>query len=935
MSVVVGLGLGGPVFSARGGATRNGALLGEPVWGPKGLLRDLELRLGLAPIDESIGARLSRWTARIKSLEDEHAFYRQSFTVDELGTAAVLLEWRDGLVEAGWDGARIVGGLTRLDALAAIERHEPEGMPLGDADRLVRIERSLESLATSESRRLYDAVIFLEPPSLWPRRWRSIFDSLAVRGTSFSRFDFDLPGAPPRSDLALLQARLTGCRESTKGAVRGDGTVVLLRGNTPTDLAELTAALLARGRAAGATDVVVRCRDAESLESALFRHGLPAQGCSGESVWRPAMQLLPLAVELAFEPRDPYRLLELLTLSVGPFRGVLGARLARAVARQPGIGGKEWRLQKEEGARRLRDRHSRLERERGSSDLEAERLADAVVSERLKLLAAWLEAPGATRGGISRAELLGVVERVRVWLHGRLRGGEVDTYSVAYAQAVAFGAVVSNDTRDVFTQEDARQLVDRFARSEQGHDLSVDEAGRVAHLDHPTALLGSCDRVFLWSFVAGVERRPSRSPWNEEERAALSAAGVDLVDPSAALHAEAESWRRCVLAARERVVFVVPRAIKGTAAVPHPLWDEIRARLALDDTGVARITHDASRILDGTAKSRLVRVTTCTPVRLPEGRGEWIVPSDVLGASSSSSSETTTSVSALETIATCPLAWVLEYRAVLRSGAMSKVATGALLSGGLGHRLVEELFAEGAFDLAEDDFVGRVNSRFEELLRTEGATLLLPGASIERLQLTRQMRRAMRDLHRYLERIGCRIAAVEEVVTTDSAVGSLHGRLDLRLEGRNGNEDRRAILDLKWGASTYRAALADGRAVQLAVYSRAVARIYGCPAPPAAYFALASSQVLSTDAEMQPTRTIGGASLEETWGRAEATARAVLERIERGTIHVVGTKHSLPLLDALGVPDDHRGRHFEAAREAACSYCDYDALCGRKWQALS
>lgn len=300
-----------------------------------------------------------------------------------------------------------------------------------------------------------------------------------------------------------------------------------------------------------------------------------------------------------------------------------------------------------------------------------------------------------------------------------------------------------------------------------------------------------------------------------------------------------------------------------------------------------------------------------------------------------STRSTTTSVSALEAIATCPLAWVFEHRAVLRSGALSKVADGTLLNGILGHRLVEELHAERAFNLHEDVLVERASARFDELLRVEGATLLLAGASIEKLQLQRQIRRAMRELHRYLARTERRIASVEEEVTTDSAAGPLHGRLDLRLEDRHERTGRTAILDLKWGTSRYREALQKGRAVQLAVYSRAVARAGACSPPPAAYFALATGEVLATDVRMSPTRTLEGPSLETSLVRAENTARAVLDRVDRGALHVAGVKRAGPLLAALDVPKVEQEQHFQSDRDEACSYCSYAALCGRKWEALA
>jgi hypothetical protein len=58
------------------------------------------------------------------------------------------------------------------------------------------------------------------------------------------------------------------------GAVRGDGSLLVVRGDTAGDLSELTAALVARASQA----VVVRANDPGPLETALARHGLAAQG---------------------------------------------------------------------------------------------------------------------------------------------------------------------------------------------------------------------------------------------------------------------------------------------------------------------------------------------------------------------------------------------------------------------------------------------------------------------------------------------------------------------------------------------------------------------------------------------------------------------------------------------------------------------------------
>ena len=107
------------------------------------------------------------------------------------------------------------------------------------------------------------------------------------------------------------------------------------------------------------------------------------------------LQVLPLAIELAFEPRDPYRVLELLTLPLGPFHGFVGGALARALAAAPGTGGRPWRQAKEYIAQRV-----------GADDTRA-----------IERIEAWLEGPGhSAREGAPRSALLAIADRVVAWL---------------------------------------------------------------------------------------------------------------------------------------------------------------------------------------------------------------------------------------------------------------------------------------------------------------------------------------------------------------------------------------------------------------------------------------------------------------------------------------------------------------------------------------
>src|SRR5690606_37340940 len=125
----------------------------------------------------------------------------------------------------------------------------------------------------------------------------------------------------------------------------------------------------------------------------------------------------------------------------------------------------------------------------------------------------------------------------------------------------------------------------------------------------------------------------------------------------------------------------------------------------------------------------------------------------------------------------------------------------------------------------------------------------------------------------------------------------LEGRLDLRVEDGAG---RPAVLDLKWGQGKYRARLVEGRALQLAVYARAVkAALKQEHTPPAGYFALSAGRTLAADERMKPSVVLEGPSLDLTLSRANATALAVLASHAKGQVFVAATRRSLPLLEAL------------------------------------
>jgi hypothetical protein len=278
------------------------------------------------------------------------------------------------------------------------------------------------------------------------------------------------------------------------------------------------------------------------------------------------------------------------------------------------------------------------------------------------------------------------------------------------------------------------------------------------------------------------------------------------------------------------------------------------------------------------------------------------------------------------------LEWALRYRAGARAGGHALPPL-YLLNGSLGHRLVELLHGDGAFELDEADLRHRAEARLETLFQREGAVLLRPGMGFERGQLEQQLVGAVLELSRLLRGAGLRIAAVEQTVEASWQGGKLEGRLDLLVVTQDG---RYAIIDMKGGMSIYRDLLRSGRALQLAAYAFA----HGEEADPAAwpdagYFSLKQGKLFGLASRVLPhAEVLAGPTLSDTWQRVERTVGRSLPLANQGRFAVTGVRGAPSLLEALGISEAEAGAHFVLPNGTRCQYCHYDALCGRRWEQL-
>lgn len=805
----------------------------------------------------------------------------------------MLLGWRDSLVEAGWnDGIPGAGG--RLDALAEVER-APGALAPGPGERLRAVTAALEPPRQTRLSELRLAT----PEELLPEAWRRLLRRLAAGGTAVR--PCPLPEPAGNGDLAELGWRLSGL--SRQSAWRGDGSVTLLEADDEWLAAEAVAGWLAAAPGDNHGIAIIRGQRTMLLDEACHRLGLPRVGGAGRSRWRAAVQVLPLAFATAWEPVDVHRLMELLTLPQSPIPAAVAEIFATALQEAPGVGGPAWQ---EAWRNAVGRRHTRLE-ERGLAERDiARRLA-----EEERLWRGWLEMPRIDEAdGIPAQAAVALCRRVADWAAGRAQPGD-EMLTVVAAQAGAMAEVVAASGLARIPKPQIDRMLDSVIADGAAVPAGGAEAAPWTVVDEPGQIWRPARAVVWWGFLDG-RTDMAAVPWSDAERAALAAAGCLPEAAAQALRREAWAWRLPVLNAAERLILVKPRAVAGEPAVAHPLWHEIEP-----------VLHDLTRGRDAAVQASALLLADRAPLagrvvgrslldsgRPPEPRRLWRVPPDAVPMRGRESA------TSLNRLLGCPFAWTLQYAAGVRPGALRRIPDGAQLVGTLAHAVLAELFTEHPAWPAEAAAL-RAAALFDRLLPVLAAPLLRPGQGLELERARAAVADAARTLAGLIGAAGLTVRGCELKYEEILAGGiTVDGTVDMLLEDGTGSP---VILDLKWSGSDKhrRQEIAEGRAIQLAVYGRLVG-VDGASVP-AGYFMLAQQRLLFTDpAPFPPHAHIPGSALPEVWRSAWDSRTHQLDRLRRGEIVAAGIADIGG--DGAGPP--------AIVLTPPCRICDYGRLCG-------
>ncbi len=836
--------------------------LGNSTLGPIGLLALLETQLGVRHVLACDAERAVAYRTALETVDGPERFFHASFAADELGTAATLLEWRDLWCLHGWAGTFTEGVSARLRDLAAVERALGGALAPSLGERLAVVAQRLETRPAP-----VDELLVVDTEAAMPLRWRQVLARLPVTWLR----PLEAGQAPGLlGDLQRAMATMAaGDVPQRRLAWRDDGTLRVVRAET-----RLFAAEWLRGPLGGrpGSTVIVADRAGVCLDESLVQHGVARNGFRETSTFRPATQVLSLAMALLWDPVDVGALVQFLTHPVCPLPRFAARTLAEKLVERPGVRGAAWR----EALEKIATHYG----------------ADAAAV--LAGVQRWVEGERHLRtAGVPSEAALARASLVRQFLQDRLVSDD-PVARAAYAAAYDQAAEVVRSLEKMRERGEARlserqleQLLLQTAARGLPHPLLEAELGAAGVAACPAAVIEPADLVVWWQMAAPA--MPQRYPWSRSELEVLRASGVDLPGLGEQMKALAATWVRPLFAARQQLLLVLP----PEAEEAHPLWLMIRDRVE----GIPVVPLES--LLQSPAAVPAVQAAEVATRPLPARRRWWMLqdPARIRARASES-------YSSLNLMLNDPSQWVLQYAAGLSRSPILSPLDRPRLFGNLAHRLVERCYQQPeAVRWSPDEIVAWFEPNFARVIEEEGATLLMPGERAHLAEFQHRLRNSMKRLQQALRAADVVAVEPERRLAGSFDGGELSGSADLRVVRGDG---RVAVIDMKWSGSTrYRKRLAENRHLQLVIYGRC-ARLGAAEWPDVAYLILDQADLVAPDQQFfRDARSVmvrNPETLDQLWARVGVSWRWRRGQLDAGEIEIVGDDIQPDL--AAEVPED-------------------------------
>lgn len=763
--------------------------LGVSFMGPFPLLCELELRSGNSRgVDDGTRRAILYMQAMGEAYDrNPGIFFAKSFRRDDLGTAEVVLRWRDSIRRYGWD-ASIETTSEKLRGLAEVER-------------------------------FFD----MEGPA---DRWRAIL-AVAKRNAILSPADV-INVTCAKENLEPLYAELLD-------AVESYGTPVAYERNAEPELKpelisfrnDIEAHEWLSRQDYGENDVLVSASRG-MLSDMLYALGKPLIGNSEDGIG-PVMRLFTLGLGLFSSPVNVIDLLAYLQLPKNPLASIyikktrkdgtecrmsLCRVLADSLSRSGGIG-KQWN----EAIKEAR------------YDCDGNELDEEKRVKILSFISMWDCVDSATKE-VSRDEVLDFTKGLGRWAqrHFKKAGGPEDELDVQYHALASF--------------------CDSMKLLLEGQDARIDSrkislwAGRIIRpvtLFRDFARKGSINVV---SHLGNIHSTPEHITWFCAETRTDSGYEYSFLSKMDVNDLQRNGIE---IPSRERMLKAGRNIMMNALALSrHPVTIVTCERVGAEQTSpnlvIAELTQKFG--LKAETEPFIAPLPESRPVCTDSGkRSELsVAPFDLRTL------ERTESATSIETLINHPFEYHIGNIAELEGYGTAQMGDIYIIKGNVAHEYIDRLGKSQGYDLAKMKAGHRAefDSSVDDIVQEKGLVLLSEENSIIYRNFKTTLRKSIDTLLRIISDMELTIVEQEYKFTVPmEPFGFLTGKVDCLLKDLRGDY---VIFDFKWNESRkYFDKVQENRALQLALYKKAIETDKGAGVSLCGYYIFPKAALYTAD----------------------------------------------------------------------------------------
>lgn len=838
----------------------------------QGLLSQLALHAGIYHEVAPFPVRLVSYCQALEEYnkKNPHHLFSQSFQLDEISVAKVLLQWRDMLSLAGWDSQCELENCERLNTLLQIDAHYVDyGWPA----LLQELSQQMELMLKGEVRipEMYREleIVVPCPRKILPDYIQPLFRLLEKMGVVITEEADDRMEQFPVS-ISVIEFTQQWKAEAWLSQLEPTEYEVWINSNN------------------------------KRLDNWLHMSGKPVGGSKMIQSNPQIVQLFLLSVQLFQRPLDVNMLLQYLYLPECPLDWELRNELAKNIVREGGFSsakvleciGKYIQDDSEREERYLHYLPFDLRRDLDSLVLESEEVSVSVLCEflgRIRMYASQRvgKIESMMLEDVRGAQLREVVFMIDALLeHIEKSGKEMLPFSTLcqWAQSLY-------ESKD-FAMYDAQQGSRMILRS-------------------PSGMAGEVSKTIWCDCYGDVVQELSTGFLSAHELEQLAKAGVCFWNPCHEMEFRNRMLRRPLHYTTEKLTLVSCQWKGSTRIETHPLLFQLPSE-------VERI--DGDELYKSMLKKDVIPVCN----RREEDRKQVCFDAEKYPVKWRG----TESFSSLEKLLQNPFDYFMCYTL----GFTDMSATGIKLSltyGNVAHDVVECLFTAEREGQTLMEFVKNgYQQAFNQALAKKGALLLLPAYHFDKDRLYYQLMKCVVKLADIIHKNGLTVVQCEKEEFQDLGLGEnvmVTAYIDMLLNDKAGNS---VVFDLKWTSKKdkHKILLENNRAAQLAIYRAMLEQHENHPdAVRTAFFVMPEGKLYSTESfignDCEQIRPAGNVDIMEQIRKGYA---ARVEEISKGRIETGGDEpiSEIPYANVPGVfPLESKG--IKRPKKEENKYSDY------------